>query len=157
MDTPGAGPSRPSQLAPPIAPATPKSRRRSWFHFGSSSTAPLPSAPGEEIREELELGPVTPRQSRDSARLPKEVEEVLTIDGKLDRDGERTLTKKKKKRSKGTQDGDEGEGEVVRMMDLKPAPPVPRRPSYSSDTSSQTELGIGTSKNSVRLSGPHGN
>jgi hypothetical protein len=71
----------------------------------------------------------------------------LTIDGNLD--GERTLTKKKKKRSKGTEGGDEGEGEVVRMMDLRPAPPVPRRPSYSSDTSSQTELGVGTSKNSV--------
>ena len=158
METPGAGPSRPSQLAPPLAPATPKSRRRSWFHFGSSSTAPppLPTAPGKEIQEELELGPMTPRQSRDSTRLAKEVgeEEVLTIDGNLDGDGQRTLTKKKK-RSKGGQAGGEGEGEAVRMMDLRPAPPVTRRPSYSSDTSSQTELGIGTSKNNVSQKSCH--
>jgi len=137
METPGAGPSR----LQPTVPVTPKSRRRSWFHFGSSSHTPPPPLPTSEAQEELELGPVTPRASKDSSRVPEE--EVLDIDGRVEPTVKKT---KKKKRSKaGTVDGD-GQGEVVRMMDLKPPIPIPaRRGSASgSDTSSRTELGIGT-------------
>lgn len=131
METPGAGPSR---LQPPI---TPKSKRRSWFHFGSSSTTPPPPLPTSQM-EELELGPVTPRQSKDSARIPEE--EVLDIDGRL----EPKSIKKKKKKSKGGTGTIDGEGEVVRMMDLKPPAPSRKGSGSGSDTSSRTELGIGT-------------
>jgi hypothetical protein len=155
METPGAGPSRPQ------APITPKPRRRSWFHFGGSSSTPapppLPRSSEDLAQEDLELGPITPRQSRDTTRPPlqeeREDEEILTIDGELDegREGSiRTLTKKKKKkrRSKGH---DEGEGEVVRMMDLKPhaAASGTRRPSDSSGISDRTQLGLGSTNVSL--------
>jgi hypothetical protein len=135
-ETPGAGPSRLQ------APVTPKAKRRSWFHFGSSSSTPPPPLPTSEIQEELELSPITPRQSKDSTRIPLPTtvdDDVLDIDGHLE---PKSTKAKKKKRSKGgTKDE---EGEVVRMMDLKPPATVRRGSASGSDTSSRTELGIGT-------------
>lgn len=91
--------------------------------------------------EELELGPVTPRQSKDSSRrVAEEKEEELDIDGHL----EPKSMKKKKKRSKGGTATLDDEGEVVRMMDLKPPVPARKGSGSGSDTSSRTELGIGT-------------
>ena len=134
--TPGAGPSRLQ------APVTPKPRRRSWFHFGSSSSTPPPPLPTSEIQEELELSPLTPRQSKDSYRppLPTTVDDdVLDINGHLE---PKSTKAKKQKRSKGgTKDED---GEVVRMMELKPPVTARRSSASGSDTSSRTELGIGT-------------
>ena len=134
MQTPGAGPSRLQ------APVTPKTKRRSWFHFGSSSNTPPPPLPTSEIQEELELSPITPRGSKDSTRIPLPVDDdVLDIDGHLE---PRSTKAKNKKRPKGgTKDE---EGEVVRMMDLKPPATVRRGSASGSDTSSRTELGIGT-------------
>ena len=137
METPGAGPSR---LQPPV-PVTPKSRRRSWFHFGSTSQTPPPPLPTAGIQEELELGPVSSRAtSKDTIKVPEE--EVLDIDGRVEPTVKK-ITKKKKKSKAGTTEGDE-EGEVVRMMDLKPPNPPRRGSASGSDTSSRTELGIGT-------------
>lgn len=136
METPGAGPSRLH------APVTPKTKRKSWFHFGSSSNTPPPPLPTSGIQEELELSPITPRQSKDSSRIPLPTtvdDDVLDIDGHLE---PKSTKAKKKKRSKGgTKDE---EGEVVRMMDLKPPAPARRGSASGSDTSSRTELGIGT-------------
>lgn len=169
--TPGAGPSRPRQPATTLEPPTPKSRRRSWFPFGSSTSSaapsgmpppPLPASGsrskkgGKESEVELELGPVTPRQSVDMATSRSRSsngengarEEVLTIDGQIDSEAERerNLTasikkKKKKRRSK----GEEEEGEAMRMTDFKPA----RRTSTASDASSRTEMPGGSQR--VRL------
>jgi len=132
--TPGAGPSRLQ------APVTPKPRRRSWFHFGSSSSTPPPPLPTSEIQEELELSPLTPRQSKDSTRIPVPADDdVLDINGHLE---PKSTKAKKKKRSKGG--AKDEEGEVVRMMDLKPPVTARRGSASGSDTSSRTELGIGT-------------
>jgi hypothetical protein len=135
-ETPGAGPSR---LQTPV---TPKTKRRSWFHFGSSSNTPPPPLPTSEIQEELELSPITPRQSKDSTRIPLPTtvdDDVLDIDGHLE---PKSTKAKKKKRSKGgTKDE---KGEVVRMMDLKPPATARRGSASGSDTSGRTELGIGT-------------
>jgi hypothetical protein len=133
-ETPGAGPSRLQ------APVTPKAKRRSWFHFGSSSSTPPPPLPTSQNQEELELSPITPRQSKDSTRIPLPVDDdVLDIDGHLE--PKSTKAKKKKRPKGGTKDE---EGEVVRMMDLKPPATVRRGSASGSDTSSRTELGIGT-------------
>jgi hypothetical protein len=135
-ETPGAGPSRLQ------APVTPKAKRRSWFHFGSSSSTPPPPLPTSENQEELELSPITPRQSKDSTRIPLPAtvdDDVLDIDGHLE--PKSTKAKKKKRPKGGTKDE---EGEVVRMMDLKPPATVRRGSASGSDTSSRTELGIGT-------------
>jgi hypothetical protein len=135
-ETPGAGPSRLQ------APVTPKAKRRSWFHFGSSSNTPPPPLPTSEIQEELELSPITPRQSKDSTRIPLPTtvdDDVLDIDGHLE--PKSTKAKKKKRPKGGTKDE---AGEVVRMMDLKPPAKVRRGSASGSDTSSRTELGIGT-------------
>jgi hypothetical protein len=83
---------------------------------------------------------MTPRASKDSARIPVE-EEVLDIDGHLEL-GPKTIKTKKKKKSKGGTGDKDYEGEVVRMMDLKP--PLRKGSASGSDTSSRTELGIGT-------------
>jgi hypothetical protein len=136
METPGAGPSRLQ------APVTPKAKRRSWFHFGSSSSTPPPPLPTSEIQEELELSPITPRQSKDSTRIPLPTtvdDDVLDIDGHLE---PKSTKAKKKKRSKGGSKDEEGE--VVRMMDLRPPATARRGSASGSDTSSRTELGIGT-------------
>ena len=133
-ETPGAGPSRLQ------APVTPKAKRRSWFHFGSSSSTPPPPLPTSENQEELELSPITPRQSKDSTQIPLSVDDdVLDIDGHLE--PKSTKAKKKKRPKGGTKDE---EGEVVRMMDLKPPATARRGSASGSDTSSRTELGIGT-------------
>lgn len=103
---------------------------------------------------------MTPRQSKDSARVPlpsvnQELEglELLTIDGEVDdvKEQQRTLKKKKKRRSKGG-GGDEDEGEVVRMMDLKPHGLGPRRPSNSSDASGRTEVPNGRTDGHAQVS-----
>jgi len=134
METPGAGPSRLQ------APVTPKTKRRSWFHFGSSSSTPPPPLPTSEIQEELELNPITARGSKDSTRVPLPVDDdVLDINGHLE--PKSTKAKKKKRPKAGIKDE---EGEVVRMMDLKPPATVRRGSASGSDTSSRTELGIGT-------------
>jgi hypothetical protein len=132
-ETPGAGPSRLQ------APFTPKAKRRSWFHFGSSSNTPPPPLPTSKIQEELELSPITPRQSKDSTRVLPVDDDVLDIDGHLE---PKSTKAKKKKRSKGGTR--EEEGEVVRMMDLKPPATMRRGSASGSDTSGRTELGIGT-------------
>jgi len=88
------------------------------------------------------LSPLTPRQSKDSYRppLPTTVDDdVLDINGHLE---PKSTKAKKQKRSKGgTKDED---GEVVRMMELKPPVTARRSSASGSDTSSRTELGIGT-------------
>lgn len=92
-----------------------------------------------ENGDKVELGFVTPRQSVDIARAPSAIEqeeELLTIDGKLDKEAkDMTLRRKKKRRSK----GEEEEGETMRMTDFKPG----KRTSIASDVSSRTEMPSG--------------
>lgn len=91
---------------------------------------------------ELELGPMTPRQSVDlalSRSRSSGKEEFLTIDGQLDSEADRekdlsaSLKKKKKKRRS---KGEEEDGEAMRMTDFRTA----RRTSTASNTSSRTEM-----------------